>query len=238
MLKCLIVDDEPIARQIVQEYCNQLPQMVDVVQQCESAIDVLTLLKNQTIDLLILDINMPVLSGIALVKSMQTKPKVIFTTAYKEYAIDAFDLQASDYLLKPFTFERFFQAIQKVQMELTNKVETQDFEISTVMNNDFDGLFLKIGKTIYRYTHDAILFLESQRNYTRIVTLQDDVRVYIPLSQLEAQLPSDFIRCHRSYIVNKQHVSKIDGNRIIILSHEIAIGPNMKEQFFAQLGIQ
>jgi DNA-binding LytR/AlgR family response regulator len=234
-ISCIIVDDEPIARQIIRNYCEKLA-FIDVIAECENALNAMEVLKKNHVQLMFLDINMPILNGLSLLKTLNPKPKVILTTAYKEHALDAFELQVSDYLLKPFSFERFLGAIQKVQKELTEKTTPSEQSIS-IKNDDFDGIFLKIGKTIYRYAFQDILFLEAQQNYTRVVTINDDIRVYQSLSHIETQLPAQFLRCHRSYIVNKNHVSKIDGNLIVLQKYEIAIGPNQRDVFMEKLGL-
>jgi two-component system, LytTR family, response regulator len=236
-LNCLIVDDEPIARQIIRNYCNQLPYL-EVIDEAENAIEAIEILQKKEIDLLFLDINMPILNGLSFLKTLAIKPKVILTTAYKEYALDAFELKVADYLLKPIPFERFFMAVQAIYDEAkeNNPEETEVRVI--VQQEDFDGIFLKIGKTIFRYSFSKILFLEAQQNYTRVVTVDEEIRVYQPLSQLEEQLPAHFLRTHRSYIVNKNHVLKIDGNRIILGKHEVAIAPNQRELFFEKLGFK
>jgi DNA-binding LytR/AlgR family response regulator len=249
-IKCLIVDDEPIARQIVRNYCQQLP-FLEVADECENALEAMNLLRQNTVQILFLDINMPVLNGLSLLKTLTQKPKVILTTAYKEYALDAFELQVSDYLLKPFSFERFLKAIQKVQAELETEQE-KPIEPSPIppsvptvsgfhasISESEEGIFLKIGKTIFRFSYQNILFCEAQQNYTRIVTHDQDVRIYQPLSQIEEQLPpSLFLRTHRSFIVNKNKVSKIDGNRIFIGKYEVSIGANHRELFLEKLGFK
>ncbi|MFM2267114.1 MAG: hypothetical protein RL757_555 [Bacteroidota bacterium] len=243
-LKCLIVDDEPIARQIVRSYVQQL-NFLTVAGECGDAMETINFLNQNTVDILFLDINMPVLNGLSLLKTLAEPPKVILTTAYKDYALDAFELRVSDYLLKPFSFERFFKAIQKVQSELAENGKTTTIAAETPQNapppvsDDFEGVFIKVGKTIFRFAYSEILFCESQHNYTRIVTLNDDIRTYQTLTQVEEQLPASlFLRTHRSFLVGKQQIKKIDGNRIFIGNHEIPIGANYREQFLERLGIK
>jgi DNA-binding LytR/AlgR family response regulator len=236
MIKAIIIDDEPIAREIIRNYCIQSESIL-VIAECTNAMGAIKVLnENTNIDLLFLDINMPKLNGLAMLKTLTKKPKVIITTAYKEYALDAFELHVCDYLLKPFSFERFISAIQKVQLELGEVSKTDDATIS-ISTEEFDGIFLKIGKVIYRYAFNTIIFLEAQQNYTRIVTNKDDVKVYQPLSKIEEKLPTQFIRCHRSYIVNKNFISKIDGNVIVLENYEVTIAPNQKEMFLERLGL-
>ncbi len=231
----MIVDDEPIARKIVRGYCAQL-NFIDIAGECENALEAMTFLKAGAIDVVFLDINMPILDGLNFVKSLTQRPKVIFTTAYKDYAIDAFELDVVDYLVKPFSFERFFKAVQKVLPDTESPVGPAT--VTTEVDNA-DGIFLKMGKTIFRFSFQHILFCEAQQNYTRIVATTHDVRIYQSLSQIEEQLPdSIFIRSHRSFIVNKHHISRIDGNRIFIGEHEVAIGANSREEFLGKLGMK
>jgi DNA-binding LytR/AlgR family response regulator len=235
-IKCLIIDDEPIAREIVKSYCDQFGKF-EVVAMCESALKAFTILQdNEDIQLLFLDINLPKLDGLSFIKTLQFKPKIILTTAYKEYAIEAFELQVSDYLLKPFSFDRFVSAVQKVISEI--KETKYEQVIVSIQTDDFNGIFLKIGKIIYRYTFEKIIFLEAQQNYTRVVTLEDDVKVYQPLSKIEEKMPMQFVRCHRSFIVNKNYISKIDGNTITLGKHEVTISPNQRDLFLEKIGLK
>jgi len=245
-IKCLITDDEPIARQIVRNYCQQL-DFLEVVGECENAMETLAFLRGKSVDVMFLDINMPVLNGLSLLKTLTQKPKIVLTTAYKDYAIDAFELEVTDYLLKPFSFERFLKAIQKIQTALAQASNEQISApqntpanaAQTTSSDVFEGIFLKIGKVIYRFSFQSILFCEAQQNYSRIVTTEQDIRIYQPLSQIEEQLPiATFVRTHRSFIVNKNQVTKIDGNRIYIGKHEIPIGANYRDLFMEQIGMK
>ena len=205
-IKCIITDDEPIARQIIHSYCLQLP-FLEVVVECENAIETLSFLTENKADILFLDINMPVLSGLSLLNTLTQKPKVILTTAYKEYALEAFELEVSDYLLKPFSFERFLKAVQKTQSQMVSQnsiviqyPHTNNKNLS--VSETFDGIFLQVSKTIYRFAFSDILFCEAQQNYTRIVTTEQEVRIYKPISHIKKQLPTTlFLQTHRSYIV-------------------------------------
>ncbi len=240
------MDDEPIARQIVRNYCQQL-DFLEVVGECENAMETLAFLREKSVDVIFLDINMPVLNGLSLLKTLTQKPKIVLTTAYKDYAIDAFELEVTDYLLKPFPFERFLKAIQKIQTALEQASNDQTPTPQNIPSNvaqaslsdTFEGIFLKIGKVIYRFSFQSILFCEAQQNYSRIVTTEQDIRIYQPLSQIEEQLPiATFVRTHRSFIVNKNQVTKIDGNRIYIGKHEIPIGANCRDLFMEQIGLK
>ena len=230
---CLIVDDEPIARDIIKTYCNHLPAL-NVVASCENAFDARLELQKQRIDIVFLDINMPVLDGIAFLKTLKVKPQVIFTTAYKEYALDAFDLSACDYLLKPFSLERFMIAIDKAMEGLnsTNLIKPEE----DVNQEPF--IFIKADAKIYKVEFNDLLFAEAQGNYTRIVMSQLVLLPVMTFSSFEEMLPSKlFLRVHRSFLINKSKITHIEGNRVYIGKYEIPIGSNYKDDFLKQLGI-
>ncbi len=235
-INCLIVDDEPIAREIIKTYCSHLP-MLHVVASVGNALEAKTMLQSQRIDILFLDINMPVLNGIAFLKTLKNQPQVIFTTAYKEYAVDAFDLAAIDYLLKPFSLERFIVAVDKALERLTgtqNGIETGTQE--AVKTEDY--LFLKADGKIYKIRHDDLLFAEAQGNYIKIVTDQNTLLPSMTFSGFEELLPKAlFLRVHRSFIINKAKITHIEGNRVFIQNHEIPIGSSYREDFLKSLGI-
>jgi len=233
IVNCLVADDEPIAREIIQNYCAHLPEL-KVVASCSNALEAKAVMQQHKIDILFLDINMPVLDGISFLKTIQHKPQVIFTTAYKEYAINAFDLAAVDYLLKPFSLERFIVAVDKA-LERLNKVTSAAF-ISEDKKDDF--IFIKTDSKIYRVLYNDIVYAEASGNYTKIVTTQQTLMPAITFSGFEQQLPSSlFIRVHRSFIINKSHITHIEGNRVFVNNIEIPIGINYKETFLKALGI-
>lgn len=230
-LNCLIVDDEPIAREIIKAYCSHLP-MLHIVASVGNALEAKTILQTQQVDLLCLDINMPVLNGISFLKTLKHPPQVIFTTAYKEYAVDAFDLAACDYLLKPFSLERFIVAVDKVLSPLPPSGGTINVEKKE------DYLFLKADGKIFKIIHDDLLFAEAQGNYTKVVTTQHTLLPSMTFSSFEELLPSThFLRVHRSFLVNKARITHIEGNRVFIQSHEVPIGSSYREGFLKTLGL-
>ena len=231
VFNCMIVDDEPIARDIIRAYCNHLPAL-NVVASCENAFDARLELQRQKIDIIFLDINMPVLDGIAFIKTLKVQPQVIFTTAYKEYALDAFDLSACDYLLKPFSLERFMMAIDKAMDALNassqSKAETESQQF----------IFIKADARIYKVEFNDLLFAEAQGNYTRIVMTNAAILPVMTFSGFAEMLPPNlFLRVHRSFIINKSKITHIEGNRVYIGKYEIPIGSNYKEDFFRLLGV-
>lgn len=236
-INCLIVDDEPIARDIIKSYCAHL-EMLHVVASCGNALEAKTTLQSEHIDILFLDINMPVIDGVSFAKTIKTQPQIIFTTAYKEYATDAFDLAACDYLLKPFSFDRFIIAVDKAMEKLqpdSGKKYQAPADGAAAKAEDF--IFVKTDGKIYKIKHDELLFAEAQGNYTRIVTERNVLMPKMPFSNFEELLPASlFLRTHRSFLINKAKISHIEGNRIFINNTEIPIGSNYRELLFKELG--
>ena len=231
-LKCLIIDDEPIACQVVENYCGLLSDL-EVVGSCGNALEARKLLESCNIDLIFLDINMPVLDGLAFMKTLLHPPQVIFTTAYKEYAHEAFDLAACDYLLKPFSFERFIMAVDRAKEKLPGKSPVISEPVSESCT------YVKSEGKIYKLNYDEICFAEASGNNVKIVTDQGLLKPAITFAALEDLLPgSKFIRLHRSFIINKSKISHIEGNRVFIGSAEIPIGANYRELFFKEIGIK
>lgn len=234
-INCLIADDEPIARDIIQSYCNHLP-ILHVMASCSNALEAKAALQKQKIDILFLDINMPVLDGIAFLKTIKDPPQVIFTTAYKEYAVNAFDLAACDYLLKPFSLERFIVAVDKAIEQLNRPLAMA--APTAVETKAEDHLFVKIDSKIYKVVYREILYAEANGNYTKIVTAQNTFMPGMTFSAFEQLLPrSLFIRVHRSFIINKGAIALIEGNRVFVNKIEIPIGSNYKEGFLKELGL-
>jgi len=192
-------------------------------------------MQQQKVDILFLDINMPVLDGISFLKTIQHKPQVIFTTAYKEYALNAFDLAAVDYLLKPFSLERFIVAVDKALERINKPSAVIQYQSEEKAESD---LFIKTDSKIYRLACKDIIYAEANGNYTKIVTTQQTLTAGITFTSFEQQLPSSiFIRVHRSFIINKSFISHIEGNRVFVNAIEIPIGNNYKEVFLKELGI-
>lgn len=233
VLHCLVVDDEPISRDIIEGYCEHLPYL-KVIGSFSNALKAKVILQTQQVDILFLDINMPVIDGISFLKTLKDPPHVIFTTAYKEYALDAFDLSATDYLLKPFSLERFMMAVDKV-VEKTQ----DDSSIQVKEKTDIETYcFIKTDGKIYKVLFDEILYAEANGNRTKIVTTQHTLMPTMTFTSVEDMLPPNmFIRVHRSFIINKSAISHIDGNRIYIHHTEIPIGSNYKEAFLEALGL-
>ncbi|MEI9943655.1 MAG: LytTR family DNA-binding domain-containing protein [Chitinophagaceae bacterium] len=232
-VNCLVADDEPIAREIIENYCTHLPRL-KVVASCSNALEAKAVMQNEKIDILFLDINMPVLDGISFLKTIQNKPQVIFTTAYKEYALNAFDLAAVDYLLKPFSLERFIIAVDKAIERLD---KTPPAPLRSATEETEAHLFIKADNKIFRIAHKDIIYAEANGNYTKIITSSNTFMPSITFSGFEEQLPAQFIRVHRSFIINKSFITHIEGNRVYLNAVEVPIGTNYKEKFLKELGM-
>jgi len=234
LINCLIVDDEPIARQIIETYCSHLP-ILNVVASCGNSFEAKDELQKHHVDILFLDINMPVLDGIAFLKTIKRPPTIIFTTAYKEFAADAFDLSACDYLVKPFSLERFIVAVDKAiekRQDSPNKLPPKNEDKTE------DYIFIRADGKVYKINYEDLLFAEAKGNYTKIVTTLTSIITGMTFSSFEDQLPKEiFIRVHRSFIINKSKITHIEGNRVFIDKNEISIGSNYKENFLKLLGL-
>ncbi len=221
-INCLIVDDEPIAREGIKEYCDQIPS-INVIALCKNAIIANEYLQSNEIDLIFLDINMPLLTGLEWLKTLKNSPLVVITSAYAEHALESFDFEVIDYLLKPISFERFFQAVNKAE-RLLNKESTDE------------NLFIKTTNSIKKINTDDILFIESMQNYVKIVTSEETIISHSTLKQMLDSLPnSEFIQTHKSYVIAKKKVNEIIGNQICIKGHKIPISVRLKKEVIAEL---
>ncbi len=221
MIKCLVVDDEPLSRNVLKTFVNDHPDLT-LIGECKDAFEAIEKLSKETVDLLFLDINMPKLSGINFYKSLNQKPAVIFTTAYPEFAVEGFALNAIDYLMKPIAFERFVQAIQKVK---------DKWGTAKKSNTAQDHILLKADKKMYRTPFENILYCEALGDYVKVHLTDRTLIVTTTMKGILADLPDDqFVRIHKSYIINKTKFEYIEGNQIKIGEHMVAIGQSYREQ--------
>lgn len=221
-IKCIITDDEPVAREGLQSYVEKV-DFLALTGVCEDAIQLNTLLKTEQPDLLFLDIEMPYLSGLDLLATLSNPPKVIITSAYEQYALKGYELDVTDYLLKPISFERFLKAVNKVH-DLLQKETAPAAE---------EFLFVKSDKQMKKVFLKDILFIEGLENYICIYTASDKILVHSTMKNIYNSLPeSDFIQTHRSFIVNIHHVSLIEGNILNIAGHEIPIARIIGRRFW------
>jgi DNA-binding LytR/AlgR family response regulator len=226
-LKCLLVDDEPLAIEVLEKYIETVEQL-EVVGTCHNALKAIEFLQKNPVDLLFLDINMPKLTGTSFVRTLENPPKIIFTTAYKEYAIDAFELNAVDYLLKPISLERFLRAVNKVtKVSLNNADETQQ---ATNLNSGF--IYFRSERKMIKLCYDEILYIESIKDYIKIFREGNaPLLVKQSITATEELLPPHlFLRIHRSFIVSITHVTAFTAKDVEIQKIEIPIGRMYKDQ--------
>ncbi len=228
--KILILDDEEPARELLQSYCDKLDD-VQVVAKASHALQAKDRIENGEVDILLSDIQMDDLTGIDLLKMLKQKPVTIFTTAYSEYALESYDLNVVDYLVKPISFQRFYQAIEKAK----DLISFSSQEVAPTKSQS-NYIFVKTNRKMVKINFEDILFTESYGEYVKIHT-KDDVILALQTTQfMEALLPEDdFVRIHRSHIVNLNHIKEIEGNRIVVETHTLTISKRMKEQFMQRI---
>ncbi len=219
-MRYIIIDDEHIAHKIIMEYCEMLPYM-NLQKNCYSALEALEYLNAHSVDLIFLDLNMPKLKGFEFLKTLANPPKVIVTTAYSEYALEGYELNIQDYLLKPFSFERFLKAVNKVKGSNApaNNATSKAIETSP------KRIFLRQNKSHVQLEVDSILFIEAAGNYTKIISENETITIREKISELLESLPAkEFIQVHKSFAIAIKYIKRIDGNRIHIKDHIIPIG--------------
>lgn len=221
MIKTLLVDDEYLALNLLETFIQDVPDM-EVVGKAKSALKALEILNNQEVDLLFLDIQMPTLSGLNMLKTLKNKPVTIFTTAYSEYATKAFDLDVVDYLVKPFSFERFLQGVNKAR---------EQFKLRSLHTPKTAFYTAKVDGKLVKLYYDDILFIEGLKEYVRFICKSGKYVTLESLKNLEQQLSSDiFLRVHKSYIVSKEKVHSVIGNMLEIQTYKIPISRSKREE--------
>ncbi|MGC1243948.1 MAG: LytTR family DNA-binding domain-containing protein [Chryseosolibacter sp.] len=227
-LKCLIVEDEPLARNLLADYVKKVP-LLELTEATSNPLQALEILRNRAVDLMFVDIQMPEITGITLLKTLQKKPLVILTTAYSEYALESYELDVVDYLLKPITFDRFLKAVEKAGQRVTQPA-IQPPPVQEEKGNTF--VFIKDGTKLVKINYEDILFVEGLKDYVTIVTKTQKVVSLQRLKALETQLPADkFIRIHHSYIIAIKAVDTIHKGEVQIGSHFIPISDSYRKAF-------
>ncbi len=230
MISYLIIDDEPIAHGIIDKYCENLPHLTKR-GSCYNAKEAFSLLYKEKVDLIFLDINMPEISGFEFLRSLSDPPQIIVTSAHQEYAIEGFDLNVSDYLLKPFSFERFMKAVNKVLEVLDDKKRVRVDSNSSETRKARFFVKEKGENRQYQILEDEILFVEASGNYSKIVLADKEIVTLQKLSDIEEKLSKEnFIRVHRSFIVSRFKINSIEGNQIHISGHALPIGQTYREE--------
>lgn len=233
-MKCTVIDDEPFALELIKEYIKRTP-FLEIVECFSNPFKALNYLTNEHVDLIFLDINMPELTGIQLLKSLPSPPKVIFTTAYPEYGAESYEYNAVDYLLKPVKYDRFLKAVNKAAVRM--KVTT-DFKIKAekeVENSEF--IYIKSGIRLLKIKPSDILFVEGAGNYMTFYTTEKKFLSLLTMQEVLDLLPKEmFARIHKSYLVSLSHIDAIEKHDVIIKGKPVPIGITYREQFFATIG--
>lgn len=228
-LNCIIIEDEPLARNLLADYVSKVPTL-NLVQAFGNPLEALEVLRVQPVDILFLDVQMPQLTGISLLKVLQNKPMVILTTAYSEYALEGYELDVADYLLKPVTFERFLKAVDKVAQRLSGESKTTPVSTETQVLPDY--VFVKDGTKSVKVNLSEILYVEGLKDYVTIHTRQQKITTLQRMKTLEEQLPADkFIRIHNSYIVAVQAIDVVHKNEVQIGTASLPIGDTYRKSF-------
>lgn len=218
MIRTLVIDDEPLALQQLAAYTAKIP-FLELVAQCLSAIEAREIMEKEQIDALFVDINMPDINGLDFVRSLQAPPIVVFTTAYSEYAVDGYKVDAVDYLLKPFSFDDFRRAAQRVKKryELENVMPSVAHTVPIQSENEDDTIFFKTDHRVVRVDINDIRYVVGMAEYLKIhLDGQKSLVVLLSMKKLEERLPAYFLRIHRSYIVNMKKVMEVTKNRIVM----------------------
>ncbi|MEM8526119.1 MAG: LytTR family DNA-binding domain-containing protein [Bacteroidota bacterium] len=231
-MRALIIDDEPLAHLVILEYAKDLPDL-EIVGQCNLATEALEFLKKEEVDLLFLDINMPKIKGLEFLRILKKKPLVIITSAYEEYALESFELEVCDYLLKPFRMDRFLKAIHRAKelYELRNAD-------TTVSSKEETSLFIKSDKRMVQLEMSDIFYLESYGNYVKVWLENEFHLTPSTLSAFEQQLPDqNFYKIHKSYVINLRHIDYLEGNTVVLKNGQVLpIGKNHRQAFKAFIG--
>lgn len=231
LINCIIVDDEPVAREILENHLSKI-EKVNVAGSCKNALEAFQIVSNQKIDLIFLDINMPEISGLSFAKSINKNIKVIFTTAYREYAVDGFDLQAVDYLLKPISFDRLLQAVNKYLNENT----PIRYETVVIEEDNSDYFFVRSDRKMIKISFPEILFIESLSDYLKIHLKEKTVVTRETIINIEAKLPQkDFLRVHRSFIVALNAIDSFTNEFVEIGIKQIPISRSYKKEVLERL---
>lgn len=230
MMTCIAIDDEPKALEVIERYCQKIGS-VDLKATFREPLKAIAFLNREKIDLIFLDINMPDINGMQLLQTLSPRPLIIFTTAYSQYAVESYELNAVDYLLKPATFERFLMAINKAAAVLASK--------NTNGINEDAAVFIKSGPQTYRVKINEILYLEKNGNYITVHLKDGNILIRENMADIFDLLPAaDFIRVHKSYVVGIRHISMIEVHQLIVNGEKIPVGSTYRDSLRDRLGIR
>lgn len=237
MINVIIVDDEPLALDVLETYIEKIPDL-NIVSKCSNALEANAALKEHQVDLMFLDIQMPQLTGVDFLRTLAKPPKVIFTTAYANYAVEGFELNAVDYLLKPISFDRFIKAVNKAQEQIN--LEGNESSTSAIVsgNDEQDFIFVKADKKLIKVNYEDIVYIEGLKDYVIIRQMNSRIITLQTMKSLEAKLPDTiFKRIHRSYIVNIKKIKAIQGNMVEVIEKNqpkhIPIGKNYRDELLS-----
>ncbi|PKB18942.1 LytTR family DNA-binding domain-containing protein [Flavobacterium sp. 5] len=224
-IKCVIIDDEPLAIKVLLNYFVNFSDF-EVIATFNNSLEGLEFINSNTVDAIFLDINMPMMTGFELISLLENKPRIVITTAFREFAAESYDLEVLDYLVKPIPLPRFIKCIHKIEAEhnLKNNIKIENHRVEP-------HLFIKVDKKMVKINIDEILFIEGMKEYIKVVTAEKTYITHKSLTSLTDELPSDrFVRIHKSYTIALNKVKSIEGNRIQILSYTIPIGRNYSKE--------
>ncbi|MBX2896066.1 MAG: response regulator transcription factor [Cyclobacteriaceae bacterium] len=225
-MKCLIVEDEQPAVKVLLQHISSFPEL-KVESICNNAMDAMTVLQKSKIDLMFLDIQLPKMNGFQLLNVLPQKPLIIVTTAFREFALEGYELEVTDYLLKPISFQRFAKAIGKAYK--VNQPEAPIINSQSLFSEPF--IYVKVDREFQRIALNALMIVESVKNHVKLITHDKTYLTLMSISELELKLPPNFLRIHRSYIVSKLHIEKFTASYVMIAKQTIAIGSHYKLAF-------
>jgi len=226
-INCLIVDDEPAALEVLEHFIGRV-YFLNLVKKCQNAIEAMQILEENQIDLLFLDINMPDVNGIQFLKSIITRPAIIFTTGYREYALEGYEHDVIDFLLKPFDFERFLKAVNKA-----NNLISKTIKQPVALKKPLQFIFIKADYKLLKINVDDILFVEGLKDYIKIYTKQKLFLTLMSMTSIEEKLPAEeFFRVHRSYIISLNKIDSVSRHRVIIGEKFVPISVPYRERFY------
>lgn len=230
-INCIIIDDEPMARDVVRRYIEMIPAL-KLISEFGNAIDATMFLQEQKVDMIFLDIKMPQLNGVEFVRSLHNAPKIIFTTAHKDFAYDGFELDVTDFLLKPIRFDRFLKAVNKALPQKLKELETQGINIEDKIKPTISFIYLRAERKIKKVPLDDIIYIESDRDYVKVFTEKGIIITRQTIASVEAMLSeSQFVRIHRSYIISLSKLKSFTSESVEIGNKELPIGKLYRNDF-------
>jgi len=234
-MRCVVIDDEPFALDLIKDYIQRTP-FLELSQFFSNPFKALDYLNREKVDVIFLDINMPELSGIQIIKALQSPPMVVFTTAYPEFAAESYEYNAVDYLVKPIKYERFLKAVSKASGLIRSAVQNRQNDTPTVPRESKEPLFIKSGNQLVKVWPSEILFVEAAGNYMRFHTRERKVMSLLTMKDVLGMLSKDeFIRIHKSYIISLKHLEAIERHDVVVGGEQIPVGITYREQFLSRV---